>query len=229
MFLQDKSVELLPDVIQKQLKNGKFPEVVALSAKEVVGSESFYLAKAGEPVLNSLLVPSIISPLASGKANGMSSSKPSVFDTLSKASEPVSVYSSAFQNYGGSTPPSKWFSDLEKGQRHGSGLSRNFNFNSIPSKTHRAGSSTPSPIRQLNSSSRQTSQTIHLQNGSTKKFPSPSPHWSAANPLTPLRNSQAISQDFAQNSGPRSKLLVQEMDTITSMPVSGDPMDMLWR
>lgn len=221
---------MLPDAIQQQLKNGKLPEVVTFSDKEVNSGKS-YVGKAQEPILTSLLAAPVDSSLANVMGNGISAAKSSVFDKLLKMDGPANVYNSDYGNHGGYIPPANWSSDAENGQSHASGLGKNFNSEGIQIKAHLAGPSTSSPIRQLNSSSIKTAQNIHLQNGLVKKLQNSGSnfHKEVTNYLSPLRSNQATSQDFAHESSMPSKLLYPEITANQLMPVSDVSMDISWR
>lgn len=223
--LVDQSIELLPDTIQQQLKNGELPQVVVFSNKEVDSGKS-----AQEPVLTSLLAPPVNSSLANVMGNGISPAKSSVFDTLLNMDGPANVYNSNYGNHGGYIPPANWSSDAEKGQRHASGLGKNFNSENIQIKAHHAGPSNSSPISQLNGSSTKTAWNFHLQNGSVKKLQNSGSNFpkEATNPVTPLRSNQAMSRDFAHESNMPNKFLYPEITTTQLMPVSDVSMDISW-
>lgn len=203
-------MELLPDTIQQQLKNGKLPEVVTFCDKEVNSG----VGKAQEPVLTSLLTP-VNSSLANVMGNGISPAQSSVFEMLLKMDGPANVYNSNYGNHG---------------QRHASGLGKNFNSEGIQIKAHLAGPSTSSPIRQLNSTSTKTAQNFHPQNGSVKKLQNSGSIFrkDATNSPSPLSSNQAMSQDFAHESSMPSKLY-PEIAATQLMPVSDVSMDISWR
>lgn len=216
---------MLPDAIQQQLKNGKLPEVVTFCDKEVNSG----VGKAQEPVLTSLLTP-VNSSLTNVMGNGISPAKSSVFDMLLKMDGPANVYNSNYGNHAGYIPPANWSSGAENGQRHTSGLGKNFNSEGIQIKAHLAGPSTSSPIRQLNSTSTKTARNFHPQNGSVKKPQNSGSNFrkDATNSPSPLSSNQAMSQDFAHESSMPSKLY-PEIAATQLMPVSDVSMDISWR
>lgn len=226
MLAQEKSIELLPDVLQQQLKNGNLPGAGVLFSNEGGFPPKSNDAKEQGPVLTSLLVPPLDSSFVHGIDNAVTPPKNSVVNTSSILVGSVNIHANNDGNFGASTPSARFFSEAEKGRMPESNLRKKFRFDNIRSATH-LSSPAASPIRDLNGSSSGKVRSVPLQNGSVNKFHSQSSYLirTVANSVTPLRSNHRVLADFAQDSSVHSKLPFPDAIDLPRMPHSNDSMD----
>uniref|UniRef100_A0A5B6Z808 Putative E3 ubiquitin-protein ligase HOS1-like n=1 Tax=Davidia involucrata TaxID=16924 RepID=A0A5B6Z808_DAVIN len=154
--LVDKSIQLLPEVQQQQLKTGKLPEIIVSPALTVDISAKSNLPKVQEPNSTSLLVASSFdSPLILPMDKAIPSSKPSVLGTPSKPGGFANNYHFELGKYGSpSISNGSSFTGVERGMKSQSGISKNFKFEDITTPGNRRDSSmTAKPLKEFNRSS----------------------------------------------------------------------------
>ncbi|KAL3497540.1 hypothetical protein ACH5RR_040272 [Cinchona calisaya] len=224
--LVEKSIELLPDVLQQQLKNGKLPEAGVFPGNEVRFPAKSNDAKEQGPILTSLLVPPPDSSSVHGIDNARTSPEYSVRNPSSTLGGSVNVSTNKNGNFSASVVPAGLSSEAEKGWRPESSFRKNFRFDNISSATHHASPAT-SPLRELNSSSSRKALSVHQQNGSVNKFHIQSSYSqrAVANSVTPLQSNHGMFTDFVQD----LNVAFSEATNLPRMPLSIDSMDISWR
>ena len=230
VVLQEKSIELLPDVIQQQLKNGKLHENGLLPSNAGGFPANSNDAREQGPILTGLLVPPVISSSVQGTNNVMTSPIHSTLNSSSKLGGSVSFRTNNYGNFGASMLPKGFFNEAEKGWTPDSGLRKNFSFDDVSPAIPNTNIAT-SPIRELKSSSSQKPGSIPKQNGSLNKVHSRSSYLkgSIANPVTSLRSNLGMLMDSAQDSSVLGKLAFSDKTDVPQMLHSNDSMDISWR
>ncbi|KAL2525205.1 E3 ubiquitin-protein ligase HOS1 [Abeliophyllum distichum] len=118
-----RGIELLPDVLQQQVKAGKIPEVDVSSRNETDIPPKSYLPQVQGPILGSLLVPSSIDSSLAGITDIASPPlKPPVLPTPSKIGGPLNISSFGFGNFSSSTASTIFFNKADKELNPGSVL-----------------------------------------------------------------------------------------------------------
>ncbi|XP_027182558.1 E3 ubiquitin-protein ligase HOS1 isoform X1 [Coffea eugenioides] len=227
--LVEKSIELLPDVIQQQLKNGKLHENGLLPSNAGGFPANSNDAREQGPILTGLLVPPVISSSVQGTNNVMTSPIHSTLNSSSKLGGSVSFRTNNYGNFGASMLPKGFFNAAEKGWTPDSGLRKNFSFDDVSPAIPNTNIAT-SPIRELKSSSSQKPGSIPKQNGSLNKVHSRSSYLkgSIANPVTSLRSNLGMLMDSAQDSSVLGKLAFSDKTDVPQMLHSNDSMDISW-
>lgn len=226
--LVEKSIELLPDVLQQQLKNGKLCENGVLPSNAGGFPANSNDTREQGPIVTSLLVPPVISSSVQGMDNAMTSPLHSTLNSSSKVGGSVS-FQANYGNFGASIPLKGFFNEAEKGQRPDSGLRKNFRFDDISPAIRNTGIAT-SPIRELKSSSSQKPRSIHGQNGSLNKVHSRSSclKRAIANPVTSLRSNLGMLMDSAEESSVLGKLAFSDTTDVPQMRHLNESMDISW-
>ncbi|XP_059657605.1 E3 ubiquitin-protein ligase HOS1 [Cornus florida] len=210
-----KSIKLLPEVQQQQVKTGKLPELV-FPALEVDIPANSDIPEVQEPNSTSLLVPSSIdSSIPNQMDKATTFLKPLGLETPSK----LGVFSNnshfGLGKYGSpSIPHGSLFMSVERGLKSQSGIGENFKFEGMTTPgTHRASPMTATPLKEFNRNSSRVpwnssfldhqfdkvSPEKEEQNGFTNRFQNTRPHSTVlADPVTPLSGNHFLSKDSAQ-------------------------------
>ena len=226
VLLQDKSIQLLPEVEQQRVKSGQMTELPSLETDNTALQNSD-IPDLQNSALTSVLVPSYTnSSLLFGTNDGNSSL--------------VSSFQTAPSNLGGLTnfgSPSvsqiNAFSDAERGMSMLKSISKNFKFDDITTSASRPSITTP--LKEVNRGSSVIRKNKYLQNDrnmSTDHLPSPSPGPYFGNLTANLEDSpsglfKSSRQDgFLKASGKSARSSRLGRDFIEA---SGDLMDISWR
>lgn len=215
MFPQDKSLALLPEVQQQQVKTGKLPELIPPD-NEVDAPEISDIPKRQEPILTSLLVPSVNSSLGFRVENAIPSLRPSFNATPSKVVGSVNPQFN-FRKYASTfSSQASLFDNAERVPKSLNGIAKNFKFDDIMSPaSHNVSSVIATPLKEFNRSSSRNPRNSHLhdeqlsrvspekgKNKFTNQFQNTSPYSRrvAADPIISPSRSHGLLKDSAQDS-----------------------------
>ncbi|CAI9095713.1 OLC1v1031709C1 [Oldenlandia corymbosa var. corymbosa] len=225
--LVEKSIELLPDVLQRQLKSGKLPETVVPHSGEGCFPEQSIDAIRKEPPLTSLLLPPVDSSIDNAMDDVMPSPRDLLLNTSSKVAGSIFNHYNDHGNSGASVSRVGLFGEAEKPD---GSIRKNFNFDISSTARHSSPSGT-SPIRGVNSNISRKDRIMHLQNGSLNKTHNQNvySHKVAAKPATPSRSNHGLFADFGQDSAMLGSIgsLTTKPD-MPQIPFTNDSMDISW-
>lgn len=236
-ILQEKSLELLPEIQQQQAKTGKLPESIISSANEEVNNnalEKSHLPKVKEPnITTALLLPSFIDSSSIVLAR---SSKSLVLQT------PSNLLSPHFELRNYNTPsPSVLFNNGETGHTDKpplNSITKSFKFDDITTPAARRVNpvTAAAPLGEFNRSSSRVPQNSNYlrddrlspekeQNGFINQFLDSSPYSRrvVASPQTSLMSSQGVFKGSVQ------KPYSNRLDKARNLAPSVDLMDISWR
>ncbi|CAK9173273.1 unnamed protein product [Ilex paraguariensis] len=213
--LVDKSIELLPEIQQQQLKAGKLLEVGFSPGDAVDVPVKSDLPIVQGPILPSLLVPSSFeSSFVNHVDNDVPIFEPSVLEIPSKLGGSVN---GEVGNYGSpSLPHANALNNTEKGLKTQSSFRENINFDSISTSViRRVSPTTVITLKEFNRNSSRVPQNSNLEDDQLKKVPSvkkhngfiqqfqstcPYPLTIAANSISSLSSNRDMLKDFARDS-----------------------------
>ncbi|XP_057953334.1 E3 ubiquitin-protein ligase HOS1 isoform X2 [Malania oleifera] len=247
--LVDRSMELLPEVQQQQVKNGKLPEIGVTRVDETdqpAKSDIFGLLESNS---TSLLVHSSADHSLLWVDQSSTSLKPSIYDTPKVGGSVSSARFEPRKDGSMSLLHERFFTNSERGLKPQIGISKNFKFDEIPtSRIHSTIPLNASPLKDLNRSSLRVLQNSNLQgnqrnsvspelqqNGFSYKFKNSSPPYSqrvmTGTAIAPSSN-HGLHKSSVKDSHPNAsnkRLASDGPDRPWNVVSSDDPMDVSWR
>lgn len=240
---QDRCLELLPEVEQRQLRSGKLTESAVTS--EVEGE---ILAKSDVPKIRDsrstcLLVPSSAnSTLVMHADHTTGLLRSSTYETATKIGRASSI-SPELGRFGSHSSHREWlFANNDRRPKHQGNLGKNFRYDSSTPRNHRIHSMNGSPLKGVNRTSPSNSQDNMPDKISTgdgwnqvlghNQNSSPMYSWKAtANPVTgsTLSHSKEFANDLLLNMSSRRKAQLHKDDRNWNVGSCDDPMDVSWR
>ncbi|KAL7165042.1 hypothetical protein ACSBR2_040851 [Camellia fascicularis] len=191
--LVEKSIELLPEFQQEEVKLGKLLEIAVSTINELETPARCDLAKVQEPNLMSLLVPTSIDSFHVLRMDKtVTSSKPSVLDTPSKLGGYANSSKFEIGNHGSPSILQGSFSNnAERVPKPQSGVSKMFKFEDIRAPgIHRVRPITATPFKEFNKSSSRVPQNSSFQD---HRFDQVSPQMEGNGVTHRLQNSRPYS------------------------------------
>ncbi|KAK2981617.1 hypothetical protein RJ640_012899 [Escallonia rubra] len=245
--LVDKSIQLLPEVQQQQVKAGKLPEHVSPGVGVSAAANSD-IREVQEPILTSLLVPSSVNTMPLHQVdNAIPSLRPAVSDSPSRFGGSVNIFHHESRSYGSSAITGVGiFNSAERGPKAPNGISTNFRFTDFSTPaTHRVSPMRETPLKEFNRSSSRVPQNSYLhynrfngispdkrQNGFSDRFRNTGPYSRrvATNPVATVTSSQVMLNDSAQDSflDISDKHVPSDHPDIYPSVAPGDLMDVSW-
>lgn len=224
-MVQDKCIELLPEVQQQEVKSGNFPDIALSPSKQIELSTDSDLSMKEVPTTSFVLQ----------MDHGIPLQKPSVItETPLVLGASVNNGRLGIGNYGPSSIlHGNILTNSEKGVKSQSSISKNFKFfDDISTPSSRVFTS--SKLKEMNRSSSQVLQSSHNkshksspeleQNGVMNQFQSSCPPYSrrtTANPISTPSSNDGLYKDSAQ--GAHRNMSAERVVS------SDDLMDVSWR
>ncbi|XP_060207388.1 E3 ubiquitin-protein ligase HOS1 [Lycium barbarum] len=234
--LVDKGVELLPDILQQQVRTGKLPEVV-VTCNDRVNISDRSDAEAQEPILTSLLANP---PTNSTLVQRVNIVRPSVLDAPPVLGGSSNLSSFKVGHYSSPSSPAHFFNDAEGVLKPESILGRTLKFDEISTPASRHVDS-PAPLMKLTRNSSREPSISRLRNSQTYRVsPEKSQngfqnesyifHQTAGNNVNSLSSNRGILKDSVEDSFmsyPGKRQLSDAADRPRMLPLN-DSMDITW-
>lgn len=233
--LVDKGVELLPDILQQQVRTGKLPEVV-VTCNDTVNISERSNAEAQEPILTSLLANP---PTDCTFIKRVDSVKPSVIDTPPALGGLLNLSSFKVGHYSSPSSPAHFFNNSGV-LKPESILGKKLKFDEISTPASRSVNP-PAPVMKITRNSSREPSISRLRNSQTYRvspeksqngFPKESYifHQTAGNNVNSLSINRGILKDSVEDlymSYPGKRLLSDAADRPRMLPLN-DSMDITW-
>lgn len=240
---QDRCLDLLPEVEQRQLKSGKLVGGAVTSDVEVENPVKSDVSQIHDSRLTSLLVPSSANStlvLHADHTSGLSRS--STHETSTKIGRAFSSVGPELGRFGSPSTHREWlFTNNERGPKHVGNSGKNLRYDTSTPRNHRIYSMNGSPLKGINKTSPSNSpdnmlDKISIGDGWDQFLghnQNSSPMYSrkaASNPITgsTLDHSKKIANGPLSNMSSR-KAQQHKDDQNWNVASSDDPMDVSWR
>ncbi|CAN4078015.1 unnamed protein product [Withania somnifera] len=228
--LVDNGVELLPDILQQEVRTGKLPEVV-VTCNDTVNPSERSNAEAQEPILTSLLANP---PTDSTLIQRVDIVKPSVLDTQHVLGGSLNLSSFKDGRYISPSSPAHFFNGVLKPE---SILGKKLKFDEISTPAS-CRVDPPGPVLKISRSSSREPSISRLSNSQTYRvspeksqngFPKESYifHQTAGNSVNSLSRNRGILKDSVEDSYPGKRLLSVAADR-PQVLLLNDSMDLTW-
>ncbi|XP_075103568.1 E3 ubiquitin-protein ligase HOS1-like [Nicotiana tabacum] len=233
--LVDKGVELLPNILQQQVRTGELPEVVTCEDTADISLKPN--AEAQEPILTSLLANP---PTDSTLVQRVDNVKHSVLDAPPALGGSLNLSSFKVGHYGSPSSPAHFFNDAERVLKPESILGKKLRFDEIATPASRR-IDPPAPEMKISRNSLRDSSISRLCNSQTYRvspeksqngFPKESYifHQISGNHVNSLTSNRGILKDSVEDSYmnyPGKRLLSDAADRPRMLPLN-DSMDISW-
>ncbi|CAA2973889.1 E3 ubiquitin- ligase HOS1 [Olea europaea subsp. europaea] len=208
-----RGTELLPDILQQEVKTGKIPEVDVSSHNEANIPPKSDLPQVQGPILSSLLIPSAIDSSLAGITD--IASPPLKLPVLQtpKIGGPLNISSFGIGNFSSSTASTNFFNRANKELNTGSVFGVLPNSDNISISANPLNPRTASSLKEFNRTSSVPRNSIFQNNQRNKIYPERSQNGSvdqlqfsssfftraAANPVTSLGSNHSLFSELAQD------------------------------